>query len=229
MKKIGVAIVVLLVGLSACTSDEVLVTENQRLAVFATLTDSSNVALKNIPVNVTTDRESEYNILGESKSKDLGRVDFVSLVSYNRGLIINFNPEYSKDYIPAYSSLSFIDSLNIEGREGIINLKLVQLSRIRNVNLNITMGAQTDSLEVVLMYPKKKQSLGLYDSQENNFLPENYIRNYLKLDEENTSFMDAFSIPEGSSIKINYTVNDEVERDTIVKVTSESNSFNFEF
>ncbi|MDN3595871.1 hypothetical protein [Zunongwangia endophytica] len=228
MKKISVAII-FIIGFSACTSDDVLVTENQRLAVFATLTDSNSVALKNIPVNVTTDRALEYHVLGEAKSKNLGRVDFVSLVSYNRGLIINFNPEYSKDYVPGYSSLSFIDSLNIEGRDGIINLKLVQLSKIKNISLNIAMGNQTDSLEFVLEYRKKNQSLGLYDAEETNFFSKNYIRNYLSLDEENRNFKDTISVPEGTSIKIKYTANTEVEKDTIVKVTSEINNFNFEF
>ena len=45
------AIVVLFLSFSACHKDDVLVTEDKRMAVFATLLDSNNVALQDFPVN----------------------------------------------------------------------------------------------------------------------------------------------------------------------------------
>ena len=213
----------------SCNSDDVLVTENKRMAVFATVLDSKNVALPDIPVNVTTNAFEDYNILGASRSKAGGSVDFVSLVSYNRGVAINFNPVSSAVYNPNFITVSYIDPREIVDREQRIDLDVVKLSRVQDVNVSISLLSQTSNLIVKIQYYKSTQSFALNQNIDPLLIPENITSNYLKLDEENPTFENSWKLPVGSPIKFFYKIEDEIQKDTTITVNATTNSIDLEF
>ena len=230
MKKIYfAAIAVVLLSFSACQNDDVLVTEDKRMAVFATLLDSNNVALQDLPVNVTTKVGEENNVLGASHSKALGKVDFVSLVAYNRGIVVNFNPLSSGDHNPNFMSLSYVDPREFMDREESVNLDLVKLNPIQDVDISIDRLPETDSVEFRIQYYNTTQFISL--DEENNPIGkyQNTSNTYERLDEETASFQNSYRLPVGSPIKILYTVNDEAEKDTTITVTSAISTIDLEF
>ena len=222
-------IVVLFLCFSACHKDDVLVTEDKRMAVFATLLDSNNVALQDLPVNVTTKVGEENNVLGASHSKALGKVDFVSLVAYNRGIVVNFNPLSSGDHNPNFMSLSYVDPREFMDREEIMNFDLVKLNPIQDVDISIDRLPETDSVEFRIQYYNTTQFISL--DEENNPIGkyQNTSNTYERLDEETASFQNSYRLPVGSPIKILYTVNDEAEKDTTITVTSAISTIDLDF
>ena len=230
MKKICVAVIaVLSLSFSSCYNDDVLITENKRMAVYATLLDSNNLALQDIPVNVTTNFSDSYNILGASNSKALGKVDFISLISYNRGIVVNFNPSSSENHNSNFASLSYVDPREFMDRAEKLDLELVQLGAIQDVNISIDRLPETDSVEFQIQYYNIRQFISL--DEENNPIGkyQNTSNTYERLDEEMPSFQNSFRLPVGSPIKIFYTVNDEAEKDTTITVNSANSIIDLEF
>lgn len=223
------AIVAFIQFFSSCHRDDVLVTENKRMAVFATLLDSNNVALPDFPVNVTTNSFEDYNILGASSSKAGGSVDFVSLVSYNRGVTINFNPVSSAAYNPNFTTVSYIDPRGIVDREERIDLDVVKLSKVQEVNVSMRRLSQTSTVDVKIQYYKTRQSFALNQNIDPLLIPENTTSNYIKLDVENPTFENSWSLPVGSSIKVFYEIDDDVQQDTTITVTAATNNIDLEF
>ncbi|MCL6217139.1 hypothetical protein [Zunongwangia pacifica] len=225
----AIAMVFLIQFFSSCNSDDVLVTENKRTAIFATLVDSNDVALHDIPVNVTTNIAEDYNILGASISKAGGSVDFVSLVSYNRGIVVNFNPPSSSDYDSNFMTLSYVDQREFMDREERIDLDVVKLSPMQDVNIRMNRLPETNSVELQLQYYNARQLIA-FDGYA-DLLPEfqNIKNDYLRLDEENPSFEKSLRLPVGSPVKIFYSVNDGDEKDSTIMVTSTTSSVNLEF
>lgn len=229
MKKL--LFIIILLSLFAC--DEVLIEENRRIEVRGSLTSSENEPVSGIQVLSVGSRERQLTsntdkILGRGYSSENGDFNFISLDTYTHDIILAVNP-VEIDHNEAYSSLYFYDPSGDHSSS--YDLEEIEIARRLEFQFRISHTSQAiDTLRYVLEFQRPVQNFLFVDGE---FVEqESDGSNFISLREHRPGsepLTHTLPIRAGTDLVFRYNIGENPVEEIIIPVSTDNNSFDFEY
>lgn len=223
----------------SCTPEKVRIRPEKRISVTGKVRDVTSSSLAGIPV-VSSGAlggyvsGSPYQVLGGGRTNTSGDFDFVSLDTYNSDFTVSINAENREFYKEAYASVHYVDQEDNHG--SLLNLGNVVLPKKVDFTFSVENTSATQGeLTLSVRFSGQVLYYKLMNGGITNEVPENYtlenIRTLHHIHYLNSgTFTQSIPTLEGTAIIISYVLPGEEEfRELVIPVTSQSNTYVFEY